>query len=110
MWLPDKAFEFFHISKQTVDSLREDLAAVRAERDTLKIQLATSTNHFDWLRIRINTLEAERAQLIEKAYGIRIPVPEIVRPNVNPLELNADLFNDIGDDAAKKLGLPVYGN
>ena len=110
MWLPDKAFEFFHISKETVDSLREDLAAVRAERDTLKIQLATSTNHFDWLRIRINTLEAERAQLIEKAYGIKIPVPELVRQNVNPLELNADLFTDIGDDAAKKLGMPVYGN
>ena len=110
MWVPHAVIDWFHISKETVDALREDLAAVRAERDSIKLQLATSTNHFDWLRIRINTLEVERAQLIEKAYGIKIPVPEIVRPNVNPLELNADLFNDIGDNAAKTLGMPVYGN
>lgn len=110
MWLPDKAFEFFHISKQAVDSLREDLAAVRAERDLLKLQLATATNHFDWLRIRINALETERAQLIEKAYGIKIPVPEIVRPNRSPMDMNADLFSDMGDDAAKTLGMPVYGH
>lgn len=110
MWVPSAVVDWFHISKQAVDSLREDLAAIRAERDMLKVQLATSQNHFDWLRIRINALETERAQLIEKAYGIKVPIPELVRPPTSPLDLNADLFSDIGEDAAKSLGMPLYGN
>lgn len=110
MWVPGAVVEWFHISKQAVDSLREELSGVRAERDSLKLQLASSQNHFDWLRVRVNALEVERAQLIEKAYGIKIPVPEIVRPSKSPLELNTDIFNDMGDDAAKTLGLPVYSN
>lgn len=108
MWVPSAVVDWFHISKQAVDSLREELAGVRAERDSLKLQLASSQNHFDWLRVRVNALEVERAQLIEKAYGIKIPVPEIVRPAKSPLELNTDIFNDMGDDAAKTLGLPTY--
>jgi len=110
MWVPASVVEWFHISKQAVDSQREELAALRAERDMLRLQLASSQNHFDWLRIRVNTLEVERAQLIEKAYGMKIPVPEIVRPAKSPLELNSDMFNDMGDDLAKQVGLPTYGN
>jgi len=110
MWVPREVADWFKISKDSVDALREELSAIRAERDSLQTQLSISQNHFDWLRIRVNTLEIERAQLIKKAYGIDIPVPEIVRTNPNPLELNADLFTDMGEDAAKKLGLPVYSN
>jgi hypothetical protein len=110
MFIPRAVFDLFRISKESVEGLREDLAAVRAERDLLKLQLATSQNHFDWLRTRINILEAERAQLIEKAYGIKIPVPEIVRTPINSPELNSAVFEDIGDEAAKILGLPVYGS
>lgn len=114
MWVPKSVVEWFHISRETVESLREENSALRAERDALKIQLASATNHFDWLRIRVNTLEVERGQLIEKAYGIRIPVPELARP-VTPIAPNvvdkfADLFEDMDDEQAKKLGLPIYGN
>jgi predicted nuclease with TOPRIM domain len=111
MWVPSAVVEWFHISKQTVDAQREELSAIRAERDSLKLQLASSQNHFDWLRIRVNTLEVERAQLIEKAYGLKIPVPEIVRQPVfpaNPIESFS--FDDMGDEEAKKLGLPIYNN
>ena len=110
MWIPSKVFDLFRISKESVEDLREDLAAVRAERDLLRVQLATSQNHFDWLRTRINVLEAERAQLIEKAYGIKVPVPEIVRTPTSPMELNSDIFTDMGDENAKALGLPFYSN
>jgi hypothetical protein len=111
MWLPNIAFELFQVSKESVDKLREDLATVRAERDLLKIQLASSQNHFDWLRIRVNALEVERAQLIEKAYGIKIPVPEVIRqPVMNPLDMGNALFEDVGDKIAKELGMPLYNN
>ena len=98
----------FQISKESVESLREDLAATRAERDSLKLQLSVSQNHFDWLKMRVNALEIERAQLIHRAYGIQTPVPEIVRTRADGPDLNPDIFNDVGEDMAKKLGFPKY--
>jgi predicted phage tail protein len=112
MWLPTKAFDLFRISRDTVDAQREELAALRAERDGLKAQLSVTNANFEWLRVRINSLEAERAQLIKKAYGIDVPVPEIVRtPRIagtDMLGLNSALFEDVGETAAKELGLPTY--
>lgn len=110
MWLPDKAFELFTVSKENIDSLKEDLAAVRADRDATKIHLVTVQANFEWLRVRVNALEIERVQLIEKAYGLKIPAPEIARAPVQPLNLNQDIFNDMGEDMAKTLGYPVYNS
>jgi len=112
MWLPGKAFDLFKISRDTVDHQREELVTVRSERDGLKAQLAVTQANFEWLRVRINSLEAERAQLIKKAYGIDVPVPEVVRtPRIQDSDLiglTSALFEDIGDDNAKKLGLPAF--
>jgi len=111
MWVPSAVIEWFGIAKDTVDSLREDLAATRAERDALKFQLISVQTNFEWLRVKVNALELERAQLIKRAYNIDVPVPEIARTQnaVRP-EITPDIFNDIGDDAAKQLGLPIYSN
>ena|ERR1039458_4308405 len=108
MWVPEKFRSWFEVSKEAVDAQREELAAVRADRDTLKLQLAVSQNNFDWLRLRVNTLEVERAQLIQKAYGFSTPIPEVVRSPVNPIDLNSTLFEDVGSKMAKELGFPDY--
>ena len=110
MWVPKAVAEWFQISKQAVDELRTDLAVVRAERDFYKTQALASQANFDWARVRVNTLELERAALIEKAYGLKVPVPEITRAPVTKEDLNQFSFDDMGDDAAKRLGLPIYGN
>ena len=112
MWLPTKAFDLFKISRDTVDAQREELAAIKAERDGLKTQLATTQANFEWIRTRVNQLEIERAQLIEKAYGIKTPVPEIARSQTvkDFLGFNSNLFEDMGDEKAKEAGLPQYGN
>lgn len=110
MWVPNKVLDWFRISVDTVDNLREDLAGVRAERDALQSQLATTQANFSWLCVRVNALEIERAALLEKAYGIKVIVPEVVRQPSFPMEFNSALFEDIGDDDAKKHGLPIYGN
>lgn len=114
MWLPTRAFELFRISQDTVTGLREELAATRSELVLTKAQLQHSQTSFDWLKSRVNALEIERAQLMQKAYGISVPVPEVVRTTVpmpasNMLDLNSALFEDIGDDAARELGQPIYG-
>ena len=108
MWVPEKFRSWFEVSKEAVESQREELAAVRADRDALKLQLAVSQNNFDWLRLRVNTLEVERAQLIQKAYGFSTPIPEVTRTPVNPIELNSTLFEDVGSKMAKDLGFPDY--
>lgn len=110
MWLPTRAYELFHISRDSVAQLREDLAAVRAERDLYKQQEFVARCNFDWIKQRIYQLEVERAQLIEKCYGLRAPVPEVMRAprDLSPLKVDMSVFEDIGDQAAAELGYPVY--
>lgn len=110
MWIPSLVIEYFKVSKEAVDELRIELAAVRAERDAIKLQQAVDRTHFDWLRTRINALEAENKALIQKAYDIRLPVPELMRQTAVPIDPNQFTFEDVGDELARKLGLPVYGD
>lgn len=108
MWVPKEVADWFKISKDSVDALREELAACKAERDSLKLNLSIAQNNLEWIRKQINGLQYERTQLLEKAYGIVVPVPEIARVNKAPAVKDEFSFDDIGDDLAKKLGLPVY--
>ena len=111
MWLSSKIFSILEVSKESVDSLRQELSAIRAERDTLKHQLTVTQTQFDWLRLRVNQLEFERAQLLEKATGVKTTIPEIIRqPSQVDNMINAFSFEDVGDDVAKKLGLPLFNS
>lgn len=110
MWVPKEVADWFKISKDSVDALREELAACRAERDSLKMQLSITQNNLEWIRKQINNLQYERVQLLEKAYGITVPVPEIARVNRTATDVNEFSFDDIGDEVAKRMGLPVYGD
>ena len=98
------------VAKESVDDLREQLAAIKAERDLLKDQLRVAQVNLDWLRLNYNTLQMERSALLQKTYGIAVPVPQVQRkiemdPAFDPSNFTLD---DLGDDVAKKLGLPVY--
>jgi len=111
MWLSSKVFGLFQVSKESVDALRQELAAVRAERDLLKNQVTVSQTQFNWLTLRVNQLEVERAALLEKATGIKTVVPEIVRtPSNIDTMINNFTFDDVGEDMARRLGLPSYDN
>jgi hypothetical protein len=109
MWLPSSVLDLFRISIDQVTDLRTDLAVLRAERDTLKAQLVKQEILSDWFRLQVNSLQLERAALLEKAYDIRVPVPSIQRATPPP-EFNLDSFSfdDLGNEMAKKLGLPQY--
>lgn len=110
MWVPAAVIEWFHISKDAVSALREENAAVRAERDALKAEVSTLKTHFGWLTHKVNSLEVEKAALIEVAYKIKLPAPEIVRtPVVGASTQQGEFsFDDLGDDLAKKFGFPTY--
>jgi hypothetical protein len=63
----------------------------------------------DWMRVRLNQVEQERADLIERYLGVKISVPNIA-PAEKPTD-NADLFNqtpsfeDVGDAEAERLSI-----
>lgn len=98
------------IAKQALMDLKEELAAVRAERDSLKAELTASRINGDWLRLQFNQIQAENKALLERAYGIRVPVPELVNHQTEKSFNLQDLFGDMGDEEASRQGLPVYGN
>lgn len=110
MWVPSAVIDWFKISQSSFASLKEDNSSLRAERDSLARQLTVSTANFDWLRMRVNSLEIERTSLMERAYGIKLPAPEIVRtPVVGASTRQEDFsFDDIGEAMAKTLGFPTY--
>lgn len=108
MFVSKSALELFNISRDTVDELREDLAIARAENRILKDELAAVKSNNDWFRVKCNQLELERAQLLEKAYGVRVPVPEIARSTPPMMQFDQSLFEDLGDKKAQELGLPIY--
>jgi hypothetical protein len=108
MWVPSKVADWFKISKDLVDDMRVEVATLRVERDSAKAELATTKANFSWLVGRVNDLEAERAVLLREVHGISKPIPEIIRPSRLPMEFASDLFEDMGEDKAKTLGLPTY--
>lgn len=113
MWLPKSLFDLFSISRAHVEDLKVENSTLKIEVNLLKADLASSRANGEWLRVKVNALELERASLLEKVYGLRVPVPEIARtlPPHDPSlpSLNLDIFNDLGDEVSKRLGLPVYG-
>ena len=52
----------------------------------------------------------ERQQLLDKAYGVKVPAPQIEKAPLpgEPNSIDEFSFDDVGDEVAKKLGLPVY--
>lgn len=107
MWLSKDLVGFFQISHQTVQDLKARVSELEAENAVLQREVIATRTNFDWLRMKVNQLEFERAGLLEKAYNIKLPVPEIARQH-QPIDPNEFSFEDLGDDLAKKLGLPVF--
>jgi len=110
MWVPHALVDLFTLTRDAVDGTKQELAVVKAERDLLQRQLDINRVNFDWIRMQINTLQLERTALLEKAYGVKIPAPEIVRTPVasNESRLDEFSFDDIGDKLAKQYGFPVH--
>ena len=109
MWVSGKVLDWFKVSQETVNELRSELLVVRAERDAYKQQLTVANANFEWIRLRVNQLEIERGGLLEKATGIKTVVPEIVRTPSNVDQMvNNFTFDDVGDEMAKRLGLPLF--
>lgn len=110
MWLSKQLVELVQVSKDNADTMRTELAKVTLERDLAKSELLTLRANFQWATAQINDLQFQCKALLEKAYNIRVPVPEIVRPTGNVPKFDSNLFEDMGETMAKEQGMPLYGD
>lgn len=108
MWVSRAVKEWFHISRQAYEDLKVKNAALEAELTALRYEKQRADLHFDWLRMKVNELELMNKALIQQAYGIALPAPELTRqaPVADPLQHFS--FDDVGDEVAKKLGLNIF--
>lgn len=97
MWLDRKVY----------DDLRLDAAKNNTECRVLSEQNRALQVTQDWLRVRVNQLEMERAQMLFQYLGVKISTPSIeVKPAepVNPLAALPH-FDDLGDEESLRLGI-----
>jgi hypothetical protein len=96
MWISrTEFFELLHAKSQA-----EGVA------QALEKQVAVHQTSLDWMKVRVNQLESERAQLLFAATGAKLNVPEIIRRPVddtNPLLELPAIFEDVGDEVADRL-------
>ena len=80
MWIPASLLSLLTMNKDTLDSLRLEAATLRGKNEILERELTAIRINSDWMRARVNQVEAERSVLMEKAFpGLSLPVPEIAR-------------------------------
>ena len=98
------------ISRQAYQDLQDELTKHRAElvAQNRANQMLEAT--MNWLRHRVTQIEAERAVLIDKFMGVKIPAPEFHAPKVrdpfaeHPFN-EMDIFRGLSDAEALKEGV-----
>ena len=95
------------IRRQVFDGLNEERITAAEEARVLRDQNTTLKITMEWALQRVQHIEIERALLLKQYMGIAVQVPQFVKPEV-PQEdqlVGAAVFNDVGDDEAKRRGL-----
>jgi hypothetical protein len=114
MWVNKMLFEMILADnkRMATDNASERIGSARmsASLTELRTQKAKDDISIDWMRHRINALEKLNAQLLAKAAGVHVPIPEIVptRPGTisdGPAAFDQmPSFEDVGDVEAARLG------
>jgi hypothetical protein len=108
---------FYRDQTKAIEALTELLAAerercARAEGalDLAQRQLEIAQNNFEWARLRLNQIETERSAILQALVKVPIVPLAIERAETTtsgnglPNTVGFD-FEDIGDDAARRLGI-----
>lgn len=93
---------------QAAQRLAMEAVETRGARAVLEQRIIAMDTTMDWLRVRVNQLELERAQMIYNYTGVKVPTPQVKREDPTDQEqllAAASGFEDIGDEMAKKLGI-----
>lgn len=100
------------IDRKVYENLLLDNAKLREESRVLNDRVTAQQAALEWFMIRVTQLEKERAALVHNYMGVKLETPDF-RPRVVAQNLPENIpdtigsmsFADIGDEAAKRLGL-----
>lgn len=92
------------LSRTAVESLNAERIKALEEARVLFEQNKAQAITMDWMRMRLEQIERERAMLLERYMGIVVQVPHFVTPETPPEDslAGANVWNDIGDEEAKR--------
>ena len=98
------------ISSAVFESLVADRAKAEGKSHAQELEVVALKGTMEWMIVRLNQLEHERAVMIQQYMGVRIAAPSIesTRSEVESatfMNTSADLFSDVGDAEANRLGL-----
>lgn len=97
------------IDRHVYEQMLMEGAALGAKAQALEVRFAALDTTLDWMRVRLEQVERERARLIKKYTDVDIDIPTIQRVPEQPVTeavLNeATAFDDVGDELAKRLGI-----
>jgi hypothetical protein len=80
MWIGAGSFEKWLAEREHERSLfTAEIVKLQEENKHLAEREAQARRDMDWLRIRVNALEHERAALLAKTAGVLVPTPVIAR-------------------------------
>lgn len=98
------------ITRKEYDGLVKGLLLMQGRAEKAEL-------NFEWMRVRVNQLERERAVLLQRALEVPIEAPELLRDDPRPLppqeivranglpNLAGIDFEDIGDELAQSHGI-----
>ena len=102
--LKDNMNKMNEIVQLNYDRIKTESVAAELRAQKVKDDIT-----LDWMRHQVNTLSKTNAALLAKAAGIHIPVPEIVPTRPGTMTIpdfdSMPNFEDVGDDAARRLGI-----
>lgn len=95
------------ITRAAFDTLNAERIKATEEARVLAHQNAALHITLDWFRLNAEKWERERAYLLKTYMGIAVTVPHYVptEPDKEDVLGGANIFQDIGDKAAKELGI-----
>lgn len=89
---------------------RERCARAEGIGDQLREQLVIAQNNFEWARVRLNQVEAERSTLV--GHMLQLPMTPMVIERAGAASPSEALpimqgisFDDMGDDEARREGI-----
>lgn len=95
------------ISRAAFETLSAERIKAAEEARVLAQQNAAQQITMDWLRVRNEQVERERAQLLWQYVGIKVQIPVAMPAPSAPEEVlsGGNAFEDIGDAAAAAAGI-----
>jgi len=100
------------ISRAAFDALVAERLKATEEARVLHDQNHAQWTTLDWMRHRLEQVERERAHLLKTYMGVVVEIPQFVKPepDADAVLSGANLFNDIGDEEARKRGIEWNGD